>query len=197
MEPKKVLRVLKKGNKRFVKNLSLNRSLLKETKSIRVGQSPIAIVLSCLDSRSSAEVIFDQCIGDVFSIRVRGNVINDDILGSMEFACQLSTAKVIVVLGHSNCGSVHGVCNGEVSRYLAGILKSLGVDVDSVRNSKPPNERNFDSIEFIDRVTVEDVKLTIENIRKNSEILSDMENNSEILIVGGIHNLSDGTIKYL
>jgi carbonic anhydrase len=89
------------------------------------------------------------------------------------------------------------VCNGEVSRYLAGILKSLGMDVDSVRNSKPPNERNFDSIEFIDRVTVEDVKLTIENIRKNSEILSDMENNSEILIVGGIHNLSDGTIKYL
>ena len=100
MKPKKILKILKEGNERFVKNLSLNRDLLKEAKDTSESQSPIAVVLSCLDSRSSAEVIFDQGIGDVFSARVAGNVINDDILGSMEFACYLSTAKVIVVLNH-------------------------------------------------------------------------------------------------
>jgi len=197
LTPKKVLKTLKKGNDRFVKNLSLNRDLLKDAKSTRTGQSPIAVILSCLDSRSSAEVIFDQGIGDVFSARVAGNVINDDILGSMEFACYLSTAKVIVVLGHSNCGAVHGACDGAVLGFLTGILKKIEEAVDLVRKPKNPDKRNSGNIEFVDRVTVENVKLTMENIRKKSDILSKMEKHGEILIVGGIHNLSDGTIKYL
>ena len=130
MKPKKVLKILKKGNKRFVKNLSLNRDLLKEAKSTSESQSPIAVVLSCLDSRSSAEVIFDQGIGDVFSARVAGNIVNDDILGSMEFACYLSTAKVIVVLGHTNCGAVHGACDGAKLGHLTNLLEKIKVAVD-------------------------------------------------------------------
>ena len=197
MKPKKVLKILKKGNKRFVKNLSLNRDLLKEAKSTNESQSPIAVVLSCLDSRSSAEVIFDQGIGDVFSARVAGNVVNDDILGSMEFACYLSTAKVIIVLGHTNCGAVHGACDGAKLGHLTNLLEKIKVAVDLVKKPKNPDERNSGNLEFVDKVTIENVKLTMENIRKNSTILSKLEKYGEIMIVGGIHNLSDGTIKYL
>ena len=197
MKPKKVLKILKKGNKRFVKNLSLNRDLLKEAKSTSESQSPIAVVLSCLDSRSSAEVIFDQGIGDVFSARVAGNIVNDDILGSMEFACYLSTAKVIVVLGHTNCGAVHGACDGAKLGHLTNLLEKIKVAVDLVKKPKNPDERNSGNLEFVDKVTIENVKLTMENIRKNSTILAKLEKYGEIMIVGGIHNLSDGTIKYL
>ena len=197
MKPKKVLKILKKGNKRFVKNLSLNRDLLKEAKSTSESQSPIAVVLSCLDSRSSAEVIFDQGIGDVFSARVAGNIVNDDILGSMEFACYLSTAKVIVVLGHTNCGAVHGACDGAKLGHLTNLLEKIKVAVDLVKKPKNPDERNSGNLEFVDKVTIENVKLTMENIRKNSTILAKLEEYGEIMIVGGIHNLSDGTIKYL
>ena len=197
MKPKKVLKILKKGNKRFVKNLSLNRDLLKVAKSTSESQSPIAVVLSCLDSRSSAEVIFDQGIGDVFSARVAGNIVNDDILGSMEFACYLSTAKVIVVLGHTNCGAVHGACDGAKLGHLTNLLEKIKVAVDLVKKPKNPDERNSGNLEFVDKVTIENVKLTMENIRKNSTILSKLEKYGEIMIVGGIHNLLDGTIKYL
>jgi carbonic anhydrase len=197
MKPKKVLNLLKKGNKRFVKNLSLNRDLLKEARSTKTSQSPIAAVLSCLDSRSSAEVIFDQGIGDVFSARVAGNVVNDDILGSLEFACFLSTAKVIVVLGHTNCGAVHGACDDAKLGHLTNLLEKIKVAVDLVKKPKNPDKRNSGNLEFVDKVTIENVKLTIENIRKNSNILSKMEKYGEIMIVGGIHNLSDGTIKYI
>ena len=197
MKPKKVLKILKKGNKRFVKNLSLNRDLLKEAKSTSESQSPIAVVLSCLDSRSSAEVIFDQGIGDVFSARVAGNIVNDDILGSMEFACYLSTAKVIVVLGHTNCGAVHGACDGAKLGHLTNLLEKIKVAVDLVKKPKNPDDRNSGNLEFVDKVTIENVKLTMENIRKNSTILAKLEKYVEIMIVGGIHNLSDGTIKYL
>jgi len=197
MKPKKVLKILKKGNKRFVKNLSLNRDLLKEAKSTSESQSPIAVVLSCLDSRSSAEVIFDQGIGDVFSARVAGNIVNDDILGSMEFACYLSTAKVIVVLGHTNCGAVHGACDGAKLGHLTNLLEKIKVAVDLVKKPKNPDDRNSGNLEFVDKVTIENVKLTMENIRKNSTILTKLEKYGEIMIVGGIHNLSDGTIKYL
>ena len=197
MKPKKVLKILKKGNKRFVKNLSLNRDLLKEAKSTNESQSPIAVVLSCLDSRSSAEVIFDQGIGDVFSARVAGNVVNDDILGSMEFACYLSTAKVIIVLGHTNCGAVHGACDGAKLGHLTNLLEKIKVAVDLVKKPKNSDDRNSGNLEFVDKVTIENVKLTMENIRKNSTILAKLEKYGEIMIVGGIHNLSDGTIKYL
>jgi len=197
MKPKKVLKILKKGNKRFVKNLSLNRDLLKEAKSTSESQSPIAVVLSCLDSRSSAEVIFDQGIGDVFSARVAGNIVNDDIIGSMEFACYLSTAKVIVVLGHTNCGAVHGACDGAKLGHLTNLLEKIKVAVDLVKKPKNPDDRNSGNLEFVDKVTIENVKLTMENIRKNSTILAKLEKYGEIMIVGGIHNLSDGTIKYL
>tara|TARA_R110000803_G_scaffold188276_1_gene250675 strand:- start:797 stop:1390 length:594 start_codon:yes stop_codon:yes gene_type:complete len=196
MKPKKILKILKEGNERFVKNLSLNRDLLKEAKDTSESQSPIAVVLSCLDSRSSAEVIFDQGIGDVFSARVAGNVINDDILGSMEFACYLSTAKVIVVLGHSKCGAVGGACDGAELGHLTGLLEKIKPAVDAVKKPKDPEERNSDNLEFLSKVTKENVKIIIENIRKSSEILSKMEKDGDIIIIGGVHNLEDGTIKY-
>src|SRR4028119_1436931 len=111
IKPLQALQILKEGNKRFVNNLKVNRNLLEQVNETRDGQWPFAIVLSCIDSRTSAELIFDQGLGDIFSVRIAGNVINDDILGSMEFACKVAGAKVIAVLGHSKCGAIKGAFN--------------------------------------------------------------------------------------
>jgi|TARA_R110000744_G_scaffold96462_1_gene186421 carbonic anhydrase len=202
--PTKALKLLKEGNERFVNNLSVNRNLMEDARSTSEGQEPIAVVLSCLDSRSSADIIFDQPIGGVFSARVAGNIVNDDILGSMEFACELSTAKLILVLGHSDCGAVKGAIgdpSDDVAEIemnnLINLLEKIKPAMNAVTKPKPQNERNNKNRKFVDNVTKENVILTIENIRKGSRTLLNLEKSGEIMIVGGIHNLSDGTIKYI
>jgi len=202
--PTKALKLLKEGNERFVNNLSVNRNLMEDARSTSEGQEPIAVVLSCLDSRSSADIIFDQPIGGVFSARVAGNIVNDDILGSMEFACELSTAKLILVLGHSDCGAVEGAIgdpSDDVAEIemnnLINLLEKIKPAMNAVTKPKPQNERNNKNRKFVDNVTKENVILTIENIRKGSRTLLNLEKSGEIMIVGGIHNLSDGTIKYI
>tara|TARA_R110000787_G_scaffold126715_1_gene237997 strand:- start:104 stop:733 length:630 start_codon:yes stop_codon:yes gene_type:complete len=202
--PTKALKLLKEGNERFVNNLSVNRNLMEDALSTSEGQEPIAVVLSCLDSRSSADIIFDQPIGGVFSARVAGNIVNDDILGSMEFACELSTAKLILVLGHSDCGAVKGAIgdpSDDVAEIemnnLINLLEKIKPAMNAVTKPKPQNERNNKNRKFVDNVTKENVILTIENIRKGSRTLLNLEKSGEIMIVGGIHNLSDGTIKYI
>jgi carbonic anhydrase len=202
--PTKALKLLKEGNETFVNNLSVNRNLMEDARSTSEGQEPIAVVLSCLDSRSSADIIFDQPIGGVFSARVAGNIVNDDILGSMEFACELSTAKLILVLGHSDCGAVKGAIgdpSDDVAEIemnnLINLLEKIKPAMNAVTKPKPQNERNNKNRKFVDNVTKENVILTIENIRKGSRTLLNLEKSGEIMIVGGIHNLSDGTIKYI
>lgn len=202
--PEKALEILKEGNERFVNNLSVNRNLMEDALTTSEEQNPVAVVLSCLDSRSSADIIFDQPIGGVFSARVAGNIVNDDILGSMEFACKLSTAKLIMVLGHSDCGAVKGAIGdpsddiGEIEMVnLMNLLEKIVPAMDAVVKPEAKERRNNKNRKFVDNVTKENVILTIENIRKRSRTLLNLEKRGKIMIVGGVHNLSDGTIEYL
>ena len=195
--PTKALKLLKEGNERFVNNLSVNRNLMEDALSTSEGQEPIAVVLSCLDSRSSADIIFDQPIGGVFSARVAGNIVNDDILGSMEFACELSTAKLILVLGHSDCGAIKGACNGVELGNLTGLLEKIQPAIDSVKKPTKQKERNGDNVKFVNKVTKKNVILTMDNIRERSELLHNLEKEGKIMIVGGVHDLSTGKINYI
>ncbi len=150
ISPTMALNILKEGNQRFVNNLKVNRNLLEQVNDTKDGQFPFAIVLSCIDSRTSAELIFDQGLGDVFSVRIAGNVLNNDILGSMEFACKIAGSKLIVVLGHSKCGAIKGACSDVKLGNLSGLLEKIKVSVDEVR-SEMPEVDNFDP-EFIKAV---------------------------------------------
>jgi len=203
MGPKKALKLLKEGNERFVNNLSVNRNLMEEALQTSEGQSPIAVVLTCLDSRSSADIIFDQPIGGIFSARVAGNIVNSDILGSMEFACEVSTATLIMVVGHTSCGAIEGAIGdgkeieeGELN-HLVKLLKKIEPAIDAVDKPENKDKRVRTNKKFVNRVIKENVILTIENIKKRSETLRRKEENGEIMIVGGVHNLSDGTIEYI
>ena len=195
--PSKALELLKEGNQRFVNNTSKNRNLIEEAIKTSEGQKPIAVILSCLDSRSSADIIFDQPIGGVFSARVAGNIVNDDILGSMEFACAASTAKLVMVVGHTSCGAIKGACNGVKLGNLTGLLEKIQPAIDEVKKPTNPEERNGDNEKFVNKVTKKNVILTMDNIRKRSEILNNLEKEGKIIIVGGVHDLSTGEINYI
>ena len=197
LDKHKALALLIEGNKRFVDNISVNRNLLNEAYNTRDTQSPIAVILTCIDSRSSADIIFDQPIGGVFSARIAGNIVNDDILGSMEFACAVSTAKVIMVLGHTNCGAINGAIDNVKLGNLTGLLEKIKPAVDDVLIPRNPAERTSTNPVFVSEVTKKNVSLTIDNILNKSEVLRNLYENGTIMIVGGVHNLSDGTIGYL
>jgi len=195
--PNKALELLKEGNQRFVNNTSKNRNLIEEAIKTSEGQKPIAVILSCLDSRSSADIIFDQPIGGVFSARVAGNIVNDDILGSMEFACAASTAKLVMVVGHTSCGAIKGACDGVKLGNLTGLLEKIQPAIDAVKKPTDPEERNGGNDKFVNKVTKKNVILTMDNIRKRSEILNNLEKEGKIIIVGGVHDLSTGEINYI
>lgn len=195
LTPAKVLKLLKEGNQRFVNNLESHRNLLEQINDTRQGQFPIAIILSCVDSRTSVELIFDQGLGDVFSARVAGNVINDDILGSMEFACKLAGSKLVVVMGHSHCGAIKGACENVKLDHLTGLLNKIKPAVDSVLAEKssviPGN-----SCVFVQKVADRNVQLTVEQIRNKSPLLKTMEKNGEIGIVGGMYDIETGKVNF-
>ena len=195
--PSKALELLKEGNQRFVDNTSKNRNLIEEAIKTSEGQEPIAVILSCLDSRSSADIIFDQPIGGVFSARVAGNIVNDDILGSMEFACVASTAKLVMVIGHTSCGAIKGACDGVELGNLTGLLEKIQPAIDSVKKPTKQKERNGDNVKFVNKVTKKNVILTMDNIRERSELLHNLEKEGKIMIVGGVHDLSTGKINYI
>jgi carbonic anhydrase len=204
ISPQQSLEKLKEGNNRFINNVSTNRNLMEEAHNTsKKGQNPIAVVLTCLDSRSSADIIFDQPIGGIFSARVAGNIVNEDILGSMEFACDLSTASLVMVIGHSSCGAIKGaIGDGEKNKEgklnnLTQLLDKIKPAINAVHKPEDPKERTNKNKKFVNRVIKENVILTIENIRKKSKTLSSLEKKGKIMIVGGVHDLSDGTIKYL
>jgi carbonic anhydrase len=191
--PKEALYILTEGNKRFVQNLKVNRNLLEQVNDTREGQWPFAAVLSCIDSRTSAELIFDQGLGDVFSVRIAGNIINDDILGSMEFACKVAGSKFIMVLGHSNCGAIKGACDNVRLGNLTTLLEKIQPAVQAEKTFS--NNRNSKNSEFVEAVAKINVHQTIDEILKRSTILREMVEGGEIGIAGAMYNVKTGEVE--
>ena len=196
MTPQKSLDYLKEGNIRFQNNLKANRNLLEQVKDTSEGQFPFATILSCIDSRVSAELVFDQGLGDIFSVRIAGNFINTDILGSMEFACKLAGTKLIVVLGHTACGAVKGACDDAKLGNLTSMLSKIKPAVESVVEPKDASLRNSSNPEFVDNVASKNVLIAIDNIMKDSPVLAEMANNGDIKIVGAMYDINTGAVDF-
>jgi len=196
MNPIKALAFLKEGNERFVNNLKANRNLLEQVNDTSEGQFPFATILSCIDSRVSAELVFDQGLGDIFSIRIAGNFVNEDILGSMEFASKLAGTKLIVVLGHTSCGAIKGACDHARMGNLTALINKIEPAVAAVAEPKEENQRNSKNLEFVNAVSEKNVHITIDNIRERSKILAEMEEQGEIKIVGAMYNVSTGSVDF-
>jgi carbonic anhydrase len=192
--PAMALDLLKEGNKRFVSNLKINRNLLQQANETSDGQHPFAVILSCIDSRTSAELIFDQGLGDVFSVRIAGNILNEDILGSMEFGCKVAGSKIIVVLGHSRCGAVKGACDHVEMGHLTNLLTKILPAVDAETTTK--ENRNSSNPVFVENVAEINVKRTVKAILERSHILKVMIENGEIGIVGGMHDITTGEVSF-
>lgn len=186
--------LLKEGNKRFVNNLKANRNLLQQANETSDGQHPFAVILSCIDSRTSAELIFDQGLGDIFSIRIAGNILNEDILGSMEFACKVAGSKIIVVLGHGGCGAVKGACDHVEMGNLTSLLTKIRPAVDDEKSVG--GDRSSSNADFVEKVTKINVKRVMHDIVERSPIIKEMLANSEIKIVGGFHDLASGEVNF-
>ncbi|MBK7887149.1 MAG: carbonic anhydrase [Bacteroidetes bacterium] len=193
--PQMALELLKEGNKRFVNNLKVNRNLLQQANETSDGQHPFAVILSCIDSRTSAELIFDQGLGDVFSVRIAGNIINEDILGSMEFGCKVAGSKIIVVLGHTKCGAVKGACDHVEMGNLTSLLSKIRPAVDDELTIK--DNRNSSNSEFVEKVAIINVKRTVKSIMERSSILKDLIESGSIGIIGGTHDISTGAVTFL
>jgi carbonic anhydrase len=196
MTPEKSLRYLKEGNQRFQNNLKANRNLLEQVNDTSDGQFPFATILSCIDSRVSAELVFDQGLGDIFSVRIAGNFVNEDILGSMEFACKLAGTKLIVVLGHTSCGAVKGACDDAKMGNLTKLIEKITPAVKAVTEPEDVTLRNSSNLEFVDNVSAKNVELTIDRILKESEILAEMQSTGEILIVGAMYDVNSGEVTF-
>ncbi|MCL9685116.1 carbonic anhydrase family protein [Legionella maioricensis] len=192
--PEIALDLLQEGNKRFLNNLKINRNLLQQANETSDGQHPFAIILSCIDSRTSAELIFDQGLGDIFSVRIAGTIINEDILGSMEFACKVAGAKIIVVLGHSKCGAIKGACDhvemGNLTALLNKIQNAVHAEQSTVENRTSSNE------DFVEKVTAINVKRTVQAVMERSPILKDLIEKGECGIIGAHHDISTGEVVF-
>ena len=195
LTPNQVLDLLKEGNERFVNNLKSNRNLLEQVNDTSDGQFPIAIILSCMDSRTSVELIFDFGLGDVFSTRVAGNIINDDILGSMEFACKLAGSKLIVVLGHTHCGAIKGAVANAQLDHLTGLLSKIKPAIDCVHQDISPSG-GLSKDDFVQKVADKNVQLIVGHVRKKSQLLAAMETAGEIAIIGGMYDIETGKVDF-
>lgn len=192
--PAMALDMLTEGNKRFMNNLKVNRNLLQQANETSDGQHPFAVILSCIDSRTSAELIFDQGLGDIFSIRIAGNIINEDILGSMEFGCKVAGSKIIVVLGHTKCGAIKGACGhvemGNLTALLSKIQPAVYDEKTTIKN------RSSENADFVEKVANINVKRTALAIMERSPILKEMIEAGEIGLVGGMHNITTGKVNF-
>ena len=191
LTPKTAHNILVEGNKRFVQNLKAQRNLKDQVLQTSNGQFPFAVILSCIDSRVPAELVFDQGIGDVFSVRVAGNIINEDVLGSMEYACKVAGSKIVVVMGHTKCGAVTAACKHVELGNITHLLEKIKPAVKAIEKG----EEVLDEM-AIEKVATLNVEMSIERIRKESPILAEMEKNGEIEIVGSIYNVADGLVTF-
>lgn len=194
LTPQKAMEILIEGNKRFVNNIKVNRNLLQQVNETSEGQYPFAVILSCIDSRTSSELIFDQGLGDIFNARIAGNIINEDILGSMEFACKVAGSKLIVVLGHTKCGAIKGACDNAQLGYLTGLLAKIRPAVDSVKLDR--GERNSSNSEFVEKVAEANVKIMMHQIHEKSPMLREMHEKGQIGIIGGMYNIETGAVEF-
>lgn len=195
MTPAKAIEFLKEGNQRFINNLKVNRNLLNQVNETKDGQFPFAIILSCMDSRTSSELVFDQGIGDIFSLRVAGNVLTDDMIGSMEYACKYVGTKVILVLGHSKCGAATGACKGGAPGKLGQVLDKFDVSIKEVKEEMPNVEQS--STEFIEAVANHNVIHTMDAILEQSDVLKELFMSGEIGIAGAYYNVDNGEVEFL
>jgi len=194
MTPRTALEFLKEGNSRFVNNLKANRNLLEQANETRDGQWPFATILSCIDSRTSAELIFDQGLGDVFSVRIAGNIVNTDILGSMEFACKVAGSKLIVVLGHTKCGAVKGACDHVEMGNLTELLSKIQPAVYEEKVTS--DNRTSENGPFVENVAQINVKRSVKNIIERSFVLERMLEAGQIGIVGAMHDIETGLVTF-
>jgi carbonic anhydrase len=192
--PQMALEYLKEGNERFINNLKVDRNLLKQVNQTSEGQFPFATILSCIDSRTSGELVFDQGLGDIFSIRVAGNIINDDILGSMEYSCAIANAKIIVVLGHTKCGAIISACDNLKTGHLTNLLNKIKPAINAENYTKV--DRNGNNVGFVNNVSANNVFHTIQQIRLQSLILADLEKSGKILIVGALYDIDTGKVSF-
>jgi len=198
LSPRQALNILLDGNKRFINNLRYNRNLLQQVNETSANQFPVAIVLSCIDSRTSAELVFDQGLGDIFSVRVAGNVLNDDILGSMEFACQVAGSKLVLVLGHTSCGAVKGACNHVEMGHLTGLLEKIQPSVERVlAHSKSGDGSEFTKEQLSDEVSSDNVVCQMRQIEDRSSILRHLLRDGKIGIVGAMYSVESGEVRIL
>lgn len=193
LTPQRAKEVLLEGNQRFVNSLRLNRNYLQQVEETAGGQYPFAVVLSCIDSRTSAELIFDQGLGDIFSARIAGNIVNEDILGSMEFGCKVAGSKLIVVLGHTNCGAVKGACDHVEMGHLSGLLHKITPSVDAIKYEGDRSAKNPD---FVEMVSEKNVQRMMAEIPEKSPILREMIEKGQIEIVGGMYNVETGKVEF-
>ena len=196
LTPKDAYNILVEGNKRFAQNTKAQRNLQDQVMETSKGQYPFAVVLSCIDSRVPAELVFDQGIGDIFSTRVAGNIVNEDVLGSIEYSCKVAGSKLVVVLGHSKCGAVTAACKNVELGNITALLGKIKPAVEIVRSYQklsPDEEMNSTAIE---EVAVRNVKLSIDRVREESSILSEMEKAGEIEIVGAIYSVENGEVEF-
>ncbi|MBK9250044.1 MAG: carbonic anhydrase [Ignavibacteria bacterium] len=201
LTPDHALEILKEGNERFVNNIKAHRNLLQQVNETSSGQFPFAAILSCIDSRTSAELIFDQGLGDIFSIRIAGNILNADILGSMEFACSYAGSKLIVVLGHTKCGAIGAACDTfndpdviAEPGHIAGLLRKINPAIELETKSRPIH--HGDTANFMKKVTTNNVALTVQSIPIQSPLLAEMEREGKIKIIGGLHNIDTGKVTF-
>lgn len=194
LTPQLAIEILKEGNARFVNNIRAHRNLLEQVNETSSGQFPFAAVLSCIDSRTSAELIFDQGLGDIFSIRIAGNILNEDILGSMEFACKLAGSKLIVVLGHTKCGAIEGACNHVEIGHITNLLNKVKPAIDM--ETETQSDRNGQNKTFVNNVTRNNISITVQQVKDQSPLLREMEQSGKIKIIGGLYDLDTGKVTF-
>jgi carbonic anhydrase len=193
--PQMALQFLREGNYRFVNNLKAHRDLLQQVNETRDGQFPFATILSCIDSRTGAELIFDQGLGDIFSIRLAGNVVSDAVLGSMEFACKVAGSKLVVVLGHTRCGAIKGACDhvqlGNLTTLLNMIQPSVYLErtVHDRRDSSNPG--------FVEKVAHIHVRRSVESVIERSIVLREMIEHGEVGLIGAVYDVETGSVEFL
>ena len=196
MTPEKALNFLLEGNQRFLLNMRINRNYLEQVRDTSEGQFPFATVLSCIDSRIPTEIIFDQGVGDLFNARIAGNFVNDDIIGSLEFACKVAGSKLIMVLGHTSCGAIKGACDDVHLGKLTQMLEKIKPAVNAVQ-TEAEEARNSSNLDFVNKVSIENVKIATKAIRDSSEVLRDMIDKHEIEVVGAIYDVSSGRVELI
>ena len=195
LTPEQIIALVKKGNERFASGQPIGRDYMADVKATKAGQYPAAIVLSCIDSRAPAEIIFDAGIGNIFNARVAGNIIDPDLAGSAEYACKVAGSKVMLVMGHTSCGAVKGAIDQVQLGNLTQLVEKISPAVDAMHDF--PGEHNSHNLAYVDAVATKNVQLTVENVRKMSPILAKMEQDKQIMILGAMYNVSTGKVEFL